>query len=109
MIFLSLLVYAFEQSPNVLSPPQSETICFVENGAFFATSLQKSKNQVKSIQQHLGMSGKIIKKQFNSFNILKSAQGTFLWTKNGKILAKKQIAIRKHPYCPAYYKSLKID
>ena len=111
IVAFSLITYIFEKNPDIVVPPGSEVVCFVKDGVFYSTSLQKGRNKVNSIQKNLGFSGAISKKEFTDFKLDKRTynQGLFFWTKNGKIVEKKQIAKRRHPYCPAYYESLIVE
>ena len=111
-IFLAIVYHISDKSPNIVFHPQSGVIGFVENGEFFSTSLQKGRNKMRSIQQNIGLSGKIQKKSYDDkFEIAKRKyqQDVLLWTDNNQIMKIKQIRKSKHPYCPAYYESVNSD
>jgi competence protein ComEC len=104
-IAFSVILYYFEESPDIIFPPNSNSVCYIENGEFYTTSVREGRNKILSIQRNLGFSGKPIKKELenNFIERRKYGQGLFIWTKNGKIIKRRQIAKRIHPYCPAYF------
>ncbi len=102
LLISGVLLWKFEEKPDVIIFPNSEVICFAENGNFYTTSIQKGRRNSLSIQRNLGFYGKLIKKTFEK-DFDKYENGLFIWLKKGYI---KEIAQRKHPYCPAYFKTL---
>ncbi|MDR3224153.1 MAG: ComEC/Rec2 family competence protein [Holosporales bacterium] len=105
LCFLGFILWIFETSPNIIVPPKSDVICFVENGKLYSTSLQKSRPQIMSIQRNLGFDGKLEKKKFNGYiPTCKHKTGIYIWTKLNIV---KTLAERKHPYCPATFTILK--
>jgi hypothetical protein len=105
MICYGLLSWIFEKSPDIIVPPDSDVVCFIEDGKFYTTSLQKSRPKVLSIQRNLGFDGKLCKKEIEHFPFerKKYPQGLFIWSKTNKV---KQIAKRNHPFCPANFEEL---
>ncbi len=101
-IISGMLLWKLEEKPDVIISPNSEVICFVENCNFYTTSIQKGRRNSLSIQRNLGFDGKLIKKSFEN-NFSKYKNGLFIWSKEGYT---KEIVQRKHPYCPAYFKTL---
>ncbi|MDR0744764.1 MAG: ComEC family competence protein, partial [Holosporales bacterium] len=106
-IICSVLSYFLETPPNIIIPPNSRAICYIEDNKFYTTSIREGRNKILSIQRNLGYSGKLEKKERNNEYIKKYEQGLFVWTKNGKIIRKCQIAKRPHPYCPALYEDVR--
>lgn len=108
MMFIGLLFWVFESKPDIIIPPETDAICFIEDGKFYATSKQKGRNKILAIQRNLGFSGDIEKKDFKRDHIKFEKkiykQGLFIWSKNKKV---KQIAQNQHPYCPAFYEDVK--
>jgi competence protein ComEC len=99
------IMWIFEERPDVVIPPNSNVVCFVKDGKFYATSLQKRRLQVSSIQRSLGFDGKISKREYDDarYGNLQETyhkHGIYIWTKSGKI---RQLSSPKHPYCPAHY------
>lgn len=101
-IISGILLWAIEEKPDIIISPKSYVICFVENGNFYTTSIQKGRRNTLSIQRNLGFDGKLIKKTFEK-DFDKYENGLFVWSQKGYT---KEIAQRKHPYCPAYFKTL---
>jgi hypothetical protein len=98
-------MWIFEKKPDIVFPPQIDSACHVEDGNFYVTSLRKGRNKLIGIQRNLGFSDKLQKKDLELDGVEMRAyeDGLFIWTdKDGKILTMKQLAKRKHPYCPAY-------
>ena len=110
-ICISLILYLFEKTPDIIIPPKANVVCFVKDGVFYSTSTSKGRNKVKSIQRNLGFSGEIKKSVNVDFSIEQKIydQGLFLWTKNEKILKKRQLANKRHPYCPTFYENTQSD
>ena len=97
-IIFGVVLWIFQDKPYLIFPPDTESVCFIENEKFYTTSLQKGRKATLSIQRNLGFSGNLIKKKFNG-EIKNYSRGLYVW-KSGKI---KELAERKHPYCPAYW------
>ncbi|MDR1609423.1 MAG: ComEC/Rec2 family competence protein [Holosporales bacterium] len=97
---IGTVMWIYEDQPAVVMPPNSDVVCFVSDGKFYTTSLQKSRLQVSSIQKNLGFSGKPGKREYDGALGTKHERGLYVWTKSGKM---KQLAVQKHPYCPAHY------
>jgi competence protein ComEC len=97
---VGVVMWIFEDQPDVVIPPNSGVVCFVRDGKFYTTSLQKSRLQVSSIQKSLGFSGKPNKGEYDGMLGTEHDLGLYVWTKAGKT---KQLAIQRHPYCPAHY------
>jgi competence protein ComEC len=97
---LGTLMWIFEGRPDVVIPPNSGVVCFVKGGKFFATSLQKSRLQVLSVQNNLGLSGKPTKVNYDELPDATYERGLYIWTRSGKVM---QLAVQKHPYCPAHF------
>jgi ComEC/Rec2-related protein len=104
LIGISSIMWILEKKPDIVFPPQVASACYVEDGTFYVTSLKKGRNKLLSIQRNLGFSGDLKKKalNFDGVEVREYKNGLFIWTQNGHILEKKQLAERKHPYCPAY-------
>jgi competence protein ComEC len=104
LIGLSSIIWIFEKKPDIVIPPQVASACYVEDGVFYATSLKKGRNKFLGIQKNLGFSGDLKKKELklDEVEIRDYKNGLFIWTQNGKILEVKQLAEKRHPYCPAY-------
>ncbi|MDR2458503.1 MAG: ComEC/Rec2 family competence protein [Holosporales bacterium] len=100
---IGTIMWICEDQPDVVIPPNSGVVCFTMDGKFYTTSLQKSRLQVSSIQKSLGFSGKLNKKEYDGELGAEHSRGLYVWTRSGKI---KQLAIQKHPYCPAHYTSV---
>ncbi|MBQ9335378.1 MAG: ComEC/Rec2 family competence protein [Alphaproteobacteria bacterium] len=94
--------WIFQTSPDIVFPPKTPIACFVEDSNFYATSLRKGRNFAFAIQRNLGFSGKLNKKAYTNtrWEIAEYPNGLYVWSKSGKT---KQLASRKHPYCPAYW------
>lgn len=109
LITVSACIYFLEKSPNIIIPPDSKTACFVEDGKFFTTSLRSGRNKVLAIQRNLGFSGDIVKKQLNisGIEIKNYEKGLFVFQEGDSLQNRCCIAERVHPFCPAYFESLK--
>lgn len=107
LICIGSVIWMIEDVPDIIAVPGSKSICFVQSGKFYATSLRKNRRQIDSIQKTLGFDGKIKKKDIDDlpFDNIEYMQGLFYFSKKNIF---KQIAERKHPYCPAYYKAITI-
>ncbi|MDR0942669.1 MAG: ComEC/Rec2 family competence protein [Holosporales bacterium] len=113
LICCGLLFWILEESPDIIVPPNSDVVCFIENGKFYATSLKKDRPRVLSVQRNLGFDGKLEKKEIACFPFAgfqfekgKYPRGLFVWSKTNKI---KQIAKRRHPFCPASFEDFTFD
>ncbi|MDR0630444.1 MAG: ComEC/Rec2 family competence protein [Holosporales bacterium] len=105
LIGIATLLWIFEKKPNLIIPPDTSEACLVKEGEFYVTSLQKARNKFLAIQRNLGLSGKLnkIDKRDIPIELKRYEQGLFCWIENGKITKTRQIAKRKHPYCPAVF------
>jgi competence protein ComEC len=108
LIGLSSIMWIFESKPDIIFPPQIDAACYIEDGSCYATSLKRGRNSLLSIQRNLGYSGPLQKKELNIDGLEMKAykNGLFIWIQNGHILKMKQIAERKHPYCPAHFEKI---
>ncbi|GHT88357.1 hypothetical protein FACS1894113_0610 [Alphaproteobacteria bacterium] len=108
MIISSLILYSFEENPNIIFAPGIDTPCYIEDGKFYAPSKRKGWRKFISIQRNLGFSGELEKMELEDCLVerKKYENGLFIWSKNGKIIRKCQIAQRLHPYCPAFFEDL---
>ncbi len=104
-IIWGILFWAIEEKPDIIISPESDVVCFVENGNFYTTSIQKGKRNSLSIQRNLGFDGKLIKRNFEK-DFGKYENGLFVWSKKGYA---KEISQSHHPYCPAYFKMVKSE
>jgi competence protein ComEC len=100
-LLVGVLLWIFEEPPDIIVPPRTDTVCFAEDGTFYSTSLQKGRRQVLSIQRNTGFDGKLIKKEISNFPLERRMyeDGLYIWSKSKRIM---RLAKRKHPYCPAY-------
>lgn len=101
-IGLGLVFWIFRDFPDIIFIPNTEVACFIKNTNFFTSSLRKGRRASLAIQRNLGFSGKLIKKEFHSqeWKIATHPNGLYIWSSSRKA---KQLAERKHPYCPAYW------
>ncbi len=101
-IFLGLFFWTFRDCPDIIFIPNSDIVCFIENSNFFTSSLRKGRRSSSAIQRNLGFSGKLTKKEFYSekWRTEIYPRGLYIWLKTGET---KQLAKRRHPYCPAYW------
>ena len=106
-ILIGFLLWIFESKPDVIFPPATDSVCFIENGKFYTKSLQKGRKAMLSIQRNLGFDGKLEKKDFPyEFEQKKYENGLFIWHKTNQF---KELAKRAHPYCPAYFIDINKD
>lgn len=103
-IAFGIMFWGLEKKPNIIVPPQSNIVCFVENNNFYTTSVQKGRRSALAIQRNLGFEGKLIKKPFAEELPKEPENGLYIWTKHN---CEKEIALRKHPYCPAYFQRIR--
>jgi hypothetical protein len=100
-------MWVFDKKPDIVFPPQTSSACYIEDDKFYTTSLQKGRTSIVSIQRNLGFSGKLQKKEQETIcgiKVQNYPNGLYVWTRDKKILAQKQLSKRIHPYCPAYLK-----
>jgi hypothetical protein len=105
LISLGTFIWVLAPKPDVVMVPGENVICFIENETFYATSLQKGRRKVASIQRNLGFDGRIEKRKIPWPLQDTYEDGLFIWSKTNKAM---RVAKRKHPYCPAYFRSTKI-
>jgi competence protein ComEC len=107
LIFVSLFLYVFVQkNPYIIMVPEEDNlVCVIEGDKLYANSKRKGRNKIDSIMRNLGIMGEI-NKLSEDFKIppykYDKKYGLFIW-KNGDI---KQIAKRRHQFCPAYYTTI---
>lgn len=101
-ICLGVVCWSFRNFPDIMFIPRSEVACFIENANFLTTSLRSGRRASLAIQRTLGFSGKLMKKEFHSsqWEMKAYPNGLYIWSNSMKT---KQLADRKHPYCPAHW------
>jgi hypothetical protein len=101
------MLWALEKRPDLVIPPSIAEACLVDGKRFFVTSARKGRNIFSSVQRNLGLSGKPEKigKSELLIDVKQYERGLFLWIKDGKITNAKQLAKRRHPYCPATFEA----
>jgi len=101
-IFWGFLFWFCRERPDIVFIPNKDVVCFIENSNFFTSSLRKARRSSVAIQRNLGFSGKLTKKEFYSKKWKTGIypRGLYIWSKLGQT---KQLAERRHPYCPAYW------
>ena len=101
-VFCGLFFWIFRDRPDIVFIPNSDVVCFIENSKFVTSSLRKARRSSFAIQRNLGFSGKLTKKEFYSEKWRPGIyeRGLYIWLRTGET---KQLAERKHPYCPAYW------
>ncbi len=104
-ISLGTVSWVQKSPPEFIVVPGTDVVCFIEDGKFYTTSVRKARSKIKSIQRNLGFDGELVKRQLDQlpFKIKIHDHGLFYYDST---LKSREIAVRRHPYCPAYLKNI---